>query len=79
MHQDQLYRFGHYIDTPDMSLRFDVDFQSIQVHRYHNVHQYILRYIHRSVYWFQRGHRFGSQVVVLKFIDKKSKEIIEEI
>ena len=64
-----------------MTLQFGVDFQSIQVHKYHNVHQYILRYIHRSVYWFQRGHRFGSQVVVLKFIDKNSNiiEIIEEI
>ena len=64
-----------------MTLQFDVDFQSIRVHKYHSVHQCILRYIHRSVYWFQQGHRFGSQVVVLKFIDKKSNivEIIEEI
>ena len=47
MHLGQLYQYDRYIRMHGMTLQFDVDFQSIQVHKYHNVHRYILRYIHK--------------------------------
>ena len=70
MHQDHWYQYVRYIHMLGMTLQFDVDFQSIQVHKYHNVHQYILRYIHRLEYWFRQDHRFESQHVVLEKINQ---------